>query len=267
MTASLIELKVSSYKYSHIDRPLKMNPLHVFLLILILLPSVPAFSAGNETIQSFSKAKKALEKKVYFDHKETIYCAAKFDFKKNVIPPKGFSTQKHKKRAKKIEWEHVVPAENFGRTFTEWRDGHKQCVNSKGKSFKGRNCAGKINEAYRLMQADMYNLFPAIGAVNAMRSNYNFVAQVDKKNGFGSCEMKIHNRKAEPPVESRGQIARTYLYMDATYQRYSMSKSQIQLMTSWDKMYPASDWECKRAKRIESIQGNINNIMDKQCRK
>jgi deoxyribonuclease-1 len=161
--------------------------------------------------------------------------------------------------------EHVVPAENFGRTFSEWREGHPQCVNSKGKSFKGRNCASKVSEEYRLMQSDIYNLFPTIGAVNAMRSNYNFVAQVDKKSSFGSCDMKINDRKAEPPKESKGRIARTYLYMDVTYKRFSMNKSQAQLMHAWDKLYPVSVWECKRAKRIESIQGNINTIMEKLC--
>jgi deoxyribonuclease-1 len=243
-----------------------MNPPLVFLLILMLLPSASAFSAENETIQSFSKAKSALEKKVYFDHRETIYCAAKFDSKKNVIPPKGFFTKKHKKRAKRIEWEHVVPAENFGRSFSEWREGHPKCVNSKGKNFKGRNCANKVNKEYRLMQSDMYNLFPAIGAVNAMRSNYNFVAQIDKRSDFGSCDMKINDRKTEPPKESRGQIARTYLYMDATYKRYNMSKSQNNLMKAWDKLYPVSDWECKRAKRIELVQGNINNTIVNRCR-
>lgn len=111
----------------------------------------------------------------------------------------------------------------------------------------------------------MYNLYPAIGAVNAMRSNYNFVALVNQKSGFGSGDMKIHNRKAEPPKDSRGRIARTYLYMDATYKSYSMSKSQTQIMKAWDKIYPVSDWECKRAKRIESVQGNINTIMIKKC--
>jgi deoxyribonuclease-1 len=103
------------------------------------------------------------------------------------------------------------------------------------------------------MQSDMYNLFPAIGAVNAMRSNYNFVAQVDKRSYFGRCDMQINDRKVEPPEESRGRIARTYLYMDATYKRFSMSKSQTQLMKAWDKIYPASIWECKRARRIEVI--------------
>lgn len=31
-----------------------------------------------------------------------------------------------------------------------------------------------MSAEYRLMQADMYNLFPAVGAVNAIRSNYNY---------------------------------------------------------------------------------------------
>jgi deoxyribonuclease-1 len=97
-----------------------------------------------------------------------------FDTKKKVTPPKGFVTTKYVKRAKKIEWEHVVPAENFGRTFSEWCDGDKQCINRKGKKFKGRKCAEKVNAEYRHMQADMFNLDPAIGAVNALRSNYNF---------------------------------------------------------------------------------------------
>lgn len=204
--------------------------------------------AANQEVQSFSKAKKLLEKQVYNNQRNTLYCGAIFDDKKKVTPPKGFTTTKYVKRAKKIEWEHVVPAENFGRTFNEWRNGNKQCVNSKGKAFKGRKCAEKLNAEYRYMQADMFNLYPAIGAVNALRSNYNFTMLPAVKSDFGSCSMKIDSRKAEPPKAARGQIARTYLYMDDAYKRYSMSKSQRQLMGAWDKMYPVDARECARAK-------------------
>ena len=220
---------------------------------------------ANEEIQSFNKAKKLLEKKVYNNHRTTLYCGAIFDAKKKVTPPKGFTTTKYVKRAKKIEWEHVVPAENFGRNFSEWRDGNKQCVNSKGKAFKGRKCAEKVNIEYRYMQADMFNLYPAIGAVNALRSNYNFTMLPSEKSDFGSCLMKIDNRKAEPPEIARGQIARTYLYMDDAYKRYSMSKSQRQLMGAWDKMYPVDAWECARAKKIASLQKSKNNIVKSRC--
>ena len=236
------------------------------ITLAVLLVASNALASGNETIYSFSKAKKTLERSVYFDHRETIYCGAKFDAKKNITLPSGFHSDKHVKRSKRVEWEHVVPAENFGRTFPEWREGNAKCVNSKGKSFKGRRCAEKVNKEYRFMQSDLYNLYPAIGSVNAMRSNYNFVMLPGESSSFGSCEMKIDNKKAEPPVEARGRIARTYLYMDQAYSRYNMSKAQKQLMNAWDKQYPVSTWECERGERIEKLQGNVNSILQARCK-
>lgn len=235
----------------------------VFLSAALLLP----FTVVADPTDSFSKAKKLMMERVYFDHRETLYCGATFDEKKRITLPVGFHTAKHVKRSKRVEWEHVVPAENFGRTFSEWRDGHTRCVDSKGKAFKGRNCASKVNEEYRYMQSDLYNLYPAIGAVNAMRSNYNFTMLPDVKPDFGSCLVKIDNRKVEPTIESRGQIARTYLYMEQRYPRYRMSKSQRQLMHAWNKMYPVSAWECLRAERISKIQGNRNTLVTEQCEK
>lgn len=234
-------------------------------LSLALMTLSVTVTASNTSITSFNKAKKKLEKEVYFDHRETLYCSAKFDDKKNVTPPAGFETTKYLKRSKKIEWEHVVPAENFGRTFPEWREGNAACVDSKGKSFKGRKCASKTNIEYRHMQADMFNLYPAIGAVNALRSNYNFTMLPSEKSDFGSCSMKIENKKAEPPESARGRIARTYLYMEDSYSRYKMSKSQKQLMNAWDKMYPVSEWECERSARIQKLQENENKIVKSRC--
>lgn len=236
---------------------------YIYLLLCLFLSF--SSSAQNQTNDSFSKAKKMLEKSVYVDHRITLYCSASFDSSKHVIPPKGFSSVTHVKRSKKIEWEHVVPAENFGQTFKEWRTGDPQCVNSKGKSFKGRKCAEKVNLEYRHMQADMFNLFPAIGSVNALRSNYNFAMQPGEKSSFGSCAMKIANRKAEPPEAARGQIARTYQYMESNYPRYSMSNQQRQLMNAWDKQYPVDSWECERTKKITALQKGENEIVKSRC--
>jgi deoxyribonuclease-1 len=63
-----------------------------------------------------------------------------------------------------------------------------------------------MNKEYRYMQADLYNLFPAIGAVNTMRSNYNFTVLPGEKSDFGVCVMKIQNKKAEPPVEAEVEL-------------------------------------------------------------
>ena len=72
---------------------------------ICILLSASAF-AGNETNDSFSQAKKYL-KQIYADHRETIYCGAKFNTDNTVILPDGFATTKHKKRSKRIEWEHI----------------------------------------------------------------------------------------------------------------------------------------------------------------
>jgi len=240
--------------------------LKLTVLVFFLYSSLVSAQEANTTITSFNKAKKLLHNEVYFDHRFTLYCNATYEMDKSVNQPNGFHTDKHVKRSKRIEWEHVVPAEKFGRAFSEWRDGHAECVSSKGNAFKGRNCASKMNQDYRLMQADMYNLYPAIGAVNAMRSNYNFTMIDGEESDFGSCDMEIDSRKAEPPEIARGRIARTYLYMDARYPRYNMSKQTRQLMSAWNKMYPVSDWECERARRIEKVQGNRNAILS-ECYK
>ena len=229
----------------------------------ILAPAL-VLAAGNTANDSFARAKKMLSQ-VYEDHRITLYCGAEYDAQGNVTLPEDFTTPKHEKRAAKIEWEHVVPAENFGRAFEEWREGSPECVDNKGKAFKGRKCAEKVNPEYRHMQADMYNLYPAIGAVNAMRSNFNFQMLPGEESSFGRCEMKIADRKAEPPARARGQIARTYFYMQDAYPRYKMSRQQEQLMGAWDKMYPVDQWECTRAKRIEAVQGNENRFVKEPC--
>lgn len=44
-----------------------------------------------------------------------------------------------------------------------------------------------------------------------------------------------------------------------------MSRQQYHLMKAWDKIYPVDAWECKRAKRIESIQKNENVFVKQPC--
>ena len=52
---------------------------------------------------------------------------------------------------------------------------------------------------------------------NGLRSNYSFAMIPGEKREFGTCDMEIEGRKAEPPPEVRDNIARTYLYMNAAY--------------------------------------------------
>jgi deoxyribonuclease-1 len=61
------------------------------------------------------------------------------------------------------------------------------------------------------MQADMYNLYPAIGEVNGRRSNYSMAIIKGEKREFGKCDVEIKNKKVEPKESIRGEITRTYL--------------------------------------------------------
>lgn len=221
--------------------------------------ALAAPSGANTTIQSINKAKRALLHQVYYDHMITFYCGCKFDQSKSITDRNGYRPSREWKRAKRVEWEHVVPAQAFGRSFPEWRDGHSDCKDSQGEDFRGRRCASKASLLYRYMQSDMYNLVPAVGEINALRSNYSFAMVMGEPRKFGDCDMEIENRKAEPPEHIRGDIARIYFYMDWAYPgRGIISKKNRKLFEVWDKVDPVDGWERERARRIRKVQGNEN---------
>lgn len=277
-----------------------MMKIKLLLILLLLSGSAQAFdwwpfSSGNEQTaaakirsgnhhsQSFYAVKKEMLDKIYYDHRRTLYCNAVFDKHKNVTKPKGFtlpdlhgvdfyvydiSAEELQRKATRMEWEHIVPAQNFGKTFKEWTDGHQNCVYTKGKRFKGRKCAEQESEDFRYMYTDMYNLYPAIGAVNYLRANFNFAqfGVKDKaKDLFGGCTFKIVHNKVEPRDDIKGLIARTYFYMQDTYSRYKIGEPMAAVLRAWDKQYPVTPWECSRAFRIEKVQGNANNIVKPEC--
>jgi deoxyribonuclease-1 len=123
-----------------------------------------------------------------------------------------------------------------------------------------------MNKEYRRMQADMYNLYPAIGEVNGRRSNYSMAIIKGEKRDFGQCDVEIKSRKVEPKESIKGEIARTYMYMDSVYPcRGIISKKNRKLFDGWNKSNPVDQWECERAKRIEKIQGNRNEVVMKSC--
>ncbi len=93
--------------------------------LFLLLLSITLLLGTNE---SFYKSKKEL-RKIYQGHQTTIYCECKYNYKnkKNMIDrascgyvPRNEYTKKGNVnvRARRIEWEHLIPAENFGRQFS-----------------------------------------------------------------------------------------------------------------------------------------------------
>ena len=220
---------------------------------------------------SFSSSKKKLLKEVYYDHKITFYCQNPYNIqnikgkeKTLIIQDNSKYTPRNKKtrkgkiniRAKRVEWEHIIPAENFGRQFSCWREGDSRCINKNGKSFKGRRCCKKVSPIFKKMEADMFNLVPAIGEVNANRSNFRYMDTKDNLKGqYGECKFKVdfQGRKAYPADYTKGFIARTYFYFQKKY-KLKLSKRDEQMFKSWNKLYPETKWEKVRKSRIEKIQ-------------
>ena len=244
----------------------KLKILILIVLVLNLIHEKSSFANNaNQTIESFSKAKKIL-KKIHLEKPFTFYCQCKYEKNKPDWKSCGFLFKKNKKRASRIEWEHVLPASHFGIKFDTWKKGHANCISKSGKKYKGRKCTEKIYSKYRKMQSDLYNLQPAIGEVNGLRSNYQIGIINGENREFGKCDIEISNKIVEPTERIRGDFARTYLYMQNAYPNYIKFNNNIQkLIKKWDKDDPVDDWECLRAKKIKEFQGNLNIILHQRC--
>lgn len=222
---------------------------------LLLSSALLPLSGFSKDINNFSQAKAAAAK-INQDAPGDFYCGCKIDWQgKKGIPDLnscGYQVRKSALRAERIEWEHVVPA---------WQFGHqRQCWQNGGR----KNCTQ--DEGYRQMETDLHNLQPAVGEVNGDRNNFMYNQWNGGEGQYGQCAMKVDfkGKRAEPPARARGAIARTYFYMRDRYE-LRLSSQQTQLFTAWDRQYPVTSWECERDNRIANVQGNHNPYVQQAC--
>ena len=222
------------------------------LLLLFLLTTPSGAADLPHPIRTFSEAKR-LAAEVYHDHRQSFYCGCRYDEKKRVEAQScGYTPRKNARRGERIEWEHVVPAHALGHTRQCWRE--PICTNSKGKPYKGRRCCEKVDPQFRAMVSDLRNLVPAVGELNGDRSNFSFTQLEGEPRRYGACDFEVDHqlRKVEPMPSVRGDIARTYFYMEQTYQ-LPISDKQRRLFELWDRLDPLDEWEQERQRRIERI--------------
>ena len=203
---------------------------------LILIPG--AARAQNTQVESFNQAKKHLAD-IFARNPVTVYSGCRYAGKTVDYDTCGYVPAKPGARSNRIEWEHVVPAEAFGRAFAAWRDGHPDCVDRHGKPFRGRHCAAKVDREYRHVEADMYNLFPEIGELNARRSNCAAGPVARSEQAMDTGGSRIGGRRFEPPDSAKGVVARAYLYMDAAYPHLRLlSRQKRQVFEAWSAQMP-----------------------------
>lgn len=227
------------------------------LLILVFL----LLTSSNAA--SFSKSKKILLKKIYPDNQMTFYCANPYKIKsikgkqkalvvkdENLYTPRKqfYKSGKVNTRAKRVEWEHVMPAHNFGKHLACWKNG-------------GRKGCRK-NKTFKTMEADMHNLVPAIGEVNGDRSNYRYGANKPNIEQYGQCNVQVDFKAKRAYVKDdiKGDIARIYFYMSDKY-NVRLSKQERKMMKAWNELDPISKWERTKNRRVKKLQGNANKYI------
>ncbi len=219
-------------------------------LLFCLLISSLNLQAQPDT---FEQAKVELRTHVYHDREDEgdFYCGCQFDWVGRSggivdLESCGYQVRAQPVRAKRIEWEHILPASSIGQARQCWQDGGRQ------------NC-NRTDPVFNMIEADMHNLTPAIGEVNADRSNYRFSELSGEPAKHGSCDFRVSftQRAAQPRNEVKGLIARTYFYMHDRYD-LNISGAQQRLMMAWHRQYPVSDWELERDRRITERMGHGN---------
>ena len=175
------------------------------MLLLLLSVFIAPFSTSSKEFTSFSQAKRYLKKYIKADAK-TLYCGCDIAKQgKKLIPeteacgyePRNEFTKKGKvnQRAKRIEWEHIVSAWEFGHQLQCWQQG-------------GRKNCRKTSAQFRKMEADIHNLAPAIGEINADRSNFRFGVLPQTETKYGACDVKIDfkQRVIQPPKVQKNTL-------------------------------------------------------------
>jgi len=217
----------------------------LFSSYLLLLCSVFTLAAPA----NFDQAKR-LAQRIHAPEATSFYCdcAIRWQGKKGIpnLAGCGYQVRKNGPRANRIEWEHVMPAHHFGHQRQCWQNGGR------------KNCV-KTDSIFRAMEADLYNLVPAIGEVNGDRSNYRFGVLPSTPLKHGACPVKVDFKQQvfEPAPAVRGDIARIYFYMADKY-NLSLSRAQQQLFLAWHKQDPVTAYERELNQHIAQHMGHDN---------
>ena len=215
------------------------------LWLMCIIVAWPLQAAPDD----FSEAKR-LAQRIYSDESQTFYCACPMRWQggKGIPDLKacGYKVRKNGPRAQRIEWEHVVPAHHFGKKLQCWQQGGRD------------NCQQK-DKLFGMMEADLFNLKPAIGEVNGDRANFAFAELPAQKPQYGACPFKVDftRKLAEPRPEVRGDIARIYFYMADKY-ALELPKSQQTLLLKWHQDDPVDAREQLLGQRIAQQMGHPN---------
>ncbi len=234
-----------------------------YLILSALIIAIP-LTAQSEIATSFSSAKVHMYKKVYPHAGQTFYTNCAWSRKKVDLASCGLANafpKKQMNRASRTEAEHIIPAS----WMLKKNKAERPCVaQSKASKDNPRKYCQAHDAGFRNAHNDLVNLRPAVGQINANRSNKPFSDSLTGSKpityrGNGKT-FKVSSRVAVPDITIRGDIARVAFYMRDTY-GVSYSKRQSEVFNEWDKQDAVSEEEVLLNQRIKKVQGVGNHYV------
>lgn len=247
--------QINNNKKNGNDRSLRQRrPWFRIVSLLIFCCNVsPTWATAPLSPQTFSEAKK-IATQIYQIHRVTFYCQCAYSSQGQINWSScGYRPRHNVKRASRMEWEHIVPAWEFGHTHSCWNQ--PLCHSQSGKWYKGRRCCDQIDPTFRAIEADLHNLVPSVGEVNGDWNNFPYKDWKGTPSQYGQCPFitDFKDHRVQPPPYTRGFIARTYFYMHQHYD-LPISTQQETLFHAWDRLYPPTSWEIERNQRIAQAE-------------
>jgi deoxyribonuclease-1 len=204
----------------------------LLVTVLLLLP-ILAFAGGQHVIPDYATAQRSFFwTKLYATGGSDLYCNSRF------------------KVGERYTVEHVYAA--------DWIAARFGCEN--------RKCG---HPDYRRAEADLHNLWPALGAINSSRGDKVFgeirgeMPTLPPSLGNRRCDYERTNGRdaiVEPRRAVRGDIARSLFYM---HMEYTLDlKGMLPMLKRWNLADPPNTHERWRNNEIEKLQAIRNRFID-----
>ena len=164
----------------------------------------------------------------------TLYCGYRFD------------KDRKTKSGRLIGIEHIYPGD----------------LMLKRAGCKSRlQCYQSDNTMFRLMEADMHNMYPVWQNLITYRYNYSYGVVTGEEWRVDGCDIEWKSGVLEPRAVARGNIARAVFYMHNRY-GVEIDPKMFQTLKEWNREDPPSKQERERNDRIELLQGRRNPYID-----
>lgn len=250
--------------------------MRVLCAVVIVAWTMPAMA---EPADSWSEAKNLADDHVYFDHRETLYCAYVYTSNESstgggkvdmaacgldILPGTAQSVPM-------IEWEHIfaaslMPARQMG--CWDFPERFDKCVERDGDVLSGRACCEHVNSEAMGMIFDLHSIAPGAAQINQYRLNNRYGEADESFETWGpNCGARDqggsdgnYENWFEPPNAVKGDVARVWLYMHDVH-GVVIPDEEWEVFRQWSACDPVDEWEIARHLRISETKEVHNHYV------